>query len=171
MSVPATLARAATDHRRAIAECAAAIRGVAPPRWSEPARPGGWTRAEISEHLAIAYAPALSEIAGGPGFAVRLPWWKRSVLRWVVMPKIRRGGFPRGAPAPREIRPVASSPDPARAATRLVGQAERFLDDLAIASRERRVRITHPYFGKLSARDAVRLLTAHAHHHRRQLIS
>jgi len=31
--------------------------------------------------------------------------------------------------------------------------------------------LTHAYFGKLSAVDAVRLLTSHANHHRRQLSS
>ncbi len=171
MSRAEALAPAVAEHRRAVADCVAAIREVAPDDWREPARPGGWTRAEIAEHLAMSYAPPLSELAGGPGFAVRLPGWKRQLLRWVVLPKIRRGGFPKGAPAPREVRPASASPDPERAALRLSEQAQSFLERLDTACRERAVRLTHAYFGKLSAVDAVRLLTSHANHHRRQLSS
>jgi hypothetical protein len=165
------LARASAEHRRAVADCSSAIRSLEPGQWREPARPGGWTRAEIAEHLAIAYGPPLSELSGGPGFAVRLPWWKWRLLRWKVLPSIRRGGFPKGAPAPREIRPASSSEDPDRAARRLAEQAEVFLQRLEASCRERPVRLTHAYFGKLSAVDVVRLLTSHAHHHRRQLSS
>jgi hypothetical protein len=165
----AALARASAEHGQAIADCLSAIRGVETARWNEPARPGGWTRAEIAEHLAIAYGPPLSELDGGAGFAVRLPWWKRRLVRWKALPLIRRGGFPKGAPAPREIRPVATSADPEQAARRLADQAEAFLDRIASASRERRVRLTHAYFGKLSAHDVLTLLTSHAHHHRRQI--
>jgi len=169
MSPGEALLPAIEDHRKAIVACMTAIRGVVPADWTEPARPGGWTRAEIAEHLAISYGPPLSELAGGAGFAVRLPWWKRQFLRWKFLPTIRRGGFPKGAPAPREIRPAAASPDPEHAARRLLEQAETFLERLESATRKRPARVTHPYFGKLSARDVVQLLTAHVNHHRRQL--
>src|SRR5512147_2767801 len=112
MSRAEALASAVDEHRKAVAECVAAIRAVAPEDWGRPARAGGWTRAEIAEHLAVSYGPPLSELSGGRGFAIRLRWWKRLALRWTVLPKIRRGDFPRGAPAPREIRPSSSSPDP-----------------------------------------------------------
>ncbi len=171
MSRAEAIASAVEEHRRAVADCVAAIRAVPRDDWGRSARPGGWTRAEIAEHLAVSYAPPLSELAGGPGFAIRLPWWKRLALRWTVLPKIRRGDFPRGAPAPREIRPSEASPDPERAAVRLSEQVAAFLDGLERACRERRVRLTHAYFGMLSAVDALRVLTSHADHHRRQLAS
>lgn len=171
MSRADALASAVEEHRRAVADCVAAIRAVPPGDWGRPARPGGWTRAEIAEHLAVSYGPPLSELTGGRGFAIRLPWWKRLALRWTVLPKIRRGGFPKGAPAPREIRPGSTSPDPERAAVRFSEQAAAFLDDLERACRERSVRLTHAYFGMLSAVDALRVLTSHASHHRRQLAS
>jgi hypothetical protein len=163
------LASAADEHRKAVGDCVAAIREVLRDDWGRSARPGGWTRAEIAEHLAVSYAPPLSELAGGPGFAIRLSWWKRLALRWTVLPKIRRGGFPQGAPAPREIRPSEASSDPERAAVRLSEQAATFLERLEHACRERPVRLTHAYFGKLPAVDAVRILTSHANHHCRQL--
>lgn len=171
MSRAPALASAIEEHRKAVADCVAAIRALAPDDWGQPARPGGWTRAEIAEHLAISYGPPLAELSGGPGFAIRLPWWKRQALRWTVLPKILRGGFPKGAPAPREIRPASTSPDPETAALRLFERAAVFLERLEDAGRQRSLRLTHAYFGRLTAVDAVRILTSHAHHHRRQLSS
>jgi hypothetical protein len=107
--------------------------------------------------------------AKGRGNQLRLTFAEGGLVRWKALPLIRRGGFPKGAPAPREIRPVSTSADPERAARRLADQAEAFLDRIASASRERRVRLTHAYFGKLSAHDVLTLLTSHAHHHRRQI--
>ncbi len=169
MSEAQALARAAAEHRQAIAECAATIRAVARADWDR--RPGErkWSPAEIAEHLAITYEPPLSELAGGPGYRVVVPWWKRRLLRWTVLPRIRRGRFPSDVPAPRESRPAAGSADPELAARRLAEQAEKFLERLEVSCRERPVRLTHAYLGKLAARDALGLLTAHARHHRRQL--
>lgn len=106
MIAPEAFARAAADHRDAIEAVAAALRAVDPAVWRVPARPGKWTPAEIAHHLILAYDPPLSELSGGAGYALRIPWWKRRLLRWKFLGGIvRRGEFPRGAPAPREIRP------------------------------------------------------------------
>ena len=169
MSAGAALERDSAEHRQAIADCAAAIRTVARSDWDRRPAERKWSPAEIAEHLAIAYEPPLSELNGGPGFRMVVPWWKRPLLRWTVLPGIRRGRFPSGAPAPREIRPASGSADPEQAAARLSEQAERFLGALEASCRERTVRLTHAYFGKIGARDVVRLLTSHARHHGRQL--
>lgn len=79
------------------------------------------------------------------------------------------GAFPTGAPAPREIRPTRTSAGPDEAARRLDAQAGRFFIALASARALRRVRLTHAYFGKLSEYEVVKLMTAHARHHRKQL--
>jgi DinB superfamily len=100
--------------------------------------------------------------------AVRLPWWKRRLVRWRFLPMILRGGFPKNAPAPREIRPTGHSATPEEAAQRLTRSAEEFLRRLAETGR-RTVRLTHPYFGDLSALQTVQLLTSHARHHQSQL--
>lgn len=164
-----TLDRACAAHRDAVAECAATIRAVPLSDWTAARAAGKWTPAEIAEHLRMAYGPPLAELSGGAGFAVRLPWWKRRLLRWKVLPVILRGGFPQGAPAPREIRPAGHSPSPADAALRLNEAAEEFLIRVRDAARARRVRLTHPYFGRLSDLETLTLLTSHARHHRAQL--
>jgi uncharacterized damage-inducible protein DinB len=156
-------------HRAAVAECVAAFAAVPNDVWNRPLGAGRWSPAEIAEHLAIAYEPPLSELSGGSGFAIRVPWWKRRALRWAFLPGILNGGFPAGAPAPREIRPKRAAASPEEASRSLSDNAERFLATLAEARTERRVRLTHPYFGKLRPAQTVMLLTSHALHHRRQL--
>ncbi len=147
----------------------AAFTAVSGDAWSRPLAPGRWSPAEIAEHLAIAYDPPLSELSGGPGFVIRVPWWKRRALRWSFLPGILNGGFPAGAPAPREIRPQRAAASPVEASRALCANAERFLSTLAEARTARRVRLTHPYFGRLRPAQTVMLLTSHALHHRRQL--
>ena len=101
--------------------------------------------------------------------AVRLPWWKRRLVRWRFLPLILRGGFPKNAPAPREIRPTGHAASPEEAACRLSESAAQFSDRLGEAARRGPVRLTHPYFGGLSALQILRLLTSHARHHQSQL--
>jgi DinB superfamily len=169
MTAAERLARAAGDHRRAVGECAATIRAIPLGQWTVARAEGKWTPAQIAEHLRIAYEPVLSELAGGNGFAVRLPAWRRRVLRWTVLPFILRGRFPKGAPAPREVRPEGFSASPEEAGRRLTERSEEFLARLAEAAGKGSVRLTHPYFGKLSGLEVVTLLSSHARHHRKQL--
>jgi uncharacterized damage-inducible protein DinB len=163
------LERAAQRHREAVESCAATIRAVPVAAWTRERAAGKWTPAQIAEHLRIAYEPLLSEVGGGAGMAVRLPWWKRRLVRWRFLPLILRGGFPKNAPAPREIRPTGHSASPEEAARRLSESAAQFLDRLGEAALGGPVRLTHPYFGGLSALQTLGLLTSHARHHQSQL--
>ena len=162
-------ARAVEAHREAVANCAGTIHGVDRAIWTTPASAGKWSPQQIAEHLAIAYDPPLSELSGGPGFALRLSWWKRRLARWRFLPGILRGRFPEGAPAPREIRPAGGSADPEEAALRLSARAGLFERRLSEACAAGPVRLTHAYFGKLDATQILKLLSAHADHHRKQL--
>jgi len=63
---------------------------------------------------------------------------------------------------------TSHSATPEEAAHRLTRSAEEFLGRLAEAADRRTVRLTHPYFGKLSALETLTLLTSHARHHRAQ---
>jgi hypothetical protein len=165
----ADFVRAAEEHRHAVAECAGAIRSVPAAAW-EAARDGKkWSPAQIAEHLAVAYDPVLAEIDGTGGFRMLVPWWKRRILRWKFLGPILAGTFPPGVPAPREVRPTSTSMTPEEGARRLAERAEIFLDRFARAHREGRARVTHPYIGRVKGAVAVRFLTSHALHHRRQL--
>jgi DinB superfamily len=159
---------AAADHLAAIEELARVVEDQDPDGWTRAPQPGKWSPAEIAQHLILSYGPPLAELDGGAGFAVRVPWWKRAVLRWTVLPKLLGGAFPRGAPAPREIRPKFGAASPAQAARDLRESAARFAGRLAEREGVRRVRLTHPYFGKLSASQILTLMAVHAGHHRAQ---
>jgi hypothetical protein len=162
--------QAAADHRGAIEELASAFESVDGSLWAVARETGKWSPAEIAQHLVLSYEPPLAELEGGPGYAVRLPWWKRAALRWTVLPQIVvHGKFPRGAPAPREARPNGGMASPQEAGRRLRENASRFEARLVEAHAGRRVRLTHSYFGKLTAPQILRLMAVHARHHRAQL--
>jgi uncharacterized damage-inducible protein DinB len=161
--------RAAEEHREAVATCASAIRAVGEESWNLSAEAAKWSPAQIAEHLAVAYEPLLSELDGGAGFRPRAPWWMRPILRWTFLPRILAGRFPTGVRAPSEVRPVATSRGPREGAQRLKERSEVFLDRLSRERQNRRPHFTHPYMGRLSDVEALRFLTSHAHHHRRQL--
>jgi len=162
-------AQAAEEHRRAVDACAEIIRTVAGEAWEKTREPKKWSPAEIAEHLAVSYDPLLRELDGDTGFRIVVPWWKRRILRWKFLAPILAGTFPPGVPAPREIRPAATAASPEDGARKLTERAGVFLDRLAQARQSGRSRLTHPYLGRLSDVDALRFLTSHAHHHRRQL--
>jgi hypothetical protein len=162
------MAQAAADHRAAIEDVARVVEGQDPACWARAPQPGKWSPSEIAQHLILSYGPPLAELDGGAGFAVRVPWWKRVVLRWKFLPQILGGKFPQGAPAPREIRPKTGAADPAQAACDLRESAARFANRLAEAETGRRVRLTHSYFGKLTAPQILKLMAVHAGHHRAQ---
>ncbi len=161
---------ASSAHRAAIEEFAQAVVEVDRGTWAAPREPGKWSPAEIAQHLILSYGPPLAELDGGEGFSIRLPWWKRAVLRWKVLPKILYADtFPKGAPAPREARPNRGASSPEEAARLLRGSAELFLARVCEAHASRSVRLTHSYFGKLTAPQILKLMAVHARHHRGQL--
>ena len=162
-------ARAAADHRAAIEEVARILESHDPEFWTAPREPGKWSPAEIAQHLALSYEPALAELDGGRGYAVRLAWWTRTALRVFMVPRILAGKFPKGAPAPRESRPQDGASSPAEGARLLREKAALFESRLDEAHAARRARVTHPYFGKLTAPQILKVLAAHAAHHRDQL--
>jgi DinB superfamily len=160
--------RAATVHRQAVEATARVVEAEDPASWTIAPDAEKWSPAEIAQHLILSYEVVLSELEGGEGFRVVLPWWKRAPLRWTVLPRILRGKFPRGAPSPKESRPRGGPASPDEAARRLREIAGEFERRLAAAHAERDVRLAHSYFGKLRAPEMLRLAAAHVSHHRAQ---
>jgi hypothetical protein len=155
------------DHRASVLEFLAAARAVDEECWARPSAPGKWSPGQVAEHLRVTYEVLLRELRGGSGMRIRLPWWRRAVLRATVLPRIvARGRFPAGAPAVREIRPGDGPFD--RAAT-LSG-----LETLAAALGEQLearpgASLSHAFFGKMTAPVGLRVLAAHNRHHAAQL--
>jgi len=166
-----TIAAAAAVHRETIEQVAVVVELQDPAVWAVPRQPGKWSPSEIAQHLVISYEPALAELDGGAGFALALPWWKRTVLRWTVLPRILDGRFPKGAPAPKQARPRGGAASPREAARALRENAARFERRLVEAHAAGPVRLTHAYFGRLTAPQILKLLAVHATHHRSQFPS
>ena len=157
--------------------CAAADRfgsdaaRVPPDAWVLPRAEGKWSAAEIVEHVSAVYRVMLRELDTGTGMRIRTRLFQRLLLRMTYMRRIVRSGeFPQGAPAPRELRPERAPEDQAAAVEALRELSQQFISKLT-AARERRPKqkLTHAYFGRMTAEQAIAVGTAHLEHHRRQL--
>jgi hypothetical protein len=168
MSARTGLGDAVAFHRTTIEDVVRVVESQDPGAWSVARQPGKWSPRELAQHLVLSYEVPMAELDGGTGFAIVLPWWKRLPLRWTVLPRILNGKFPRGAPAPREARPQGGAASPAEAARALREKAALFERRLAEADSVRPVRLSHAYFGKLTAVQILKLAAVHAAHHRAQ---
>ena len=81
--------------------------------------------------------------------------------------------FPRGARAPREVRPEDAPAPPARAGAggAALCWASEFEREAARARAGGRKHVTHPYFGQIDLRRGMRFAAVHIEHHTRQLAS
>jgi hypothetical protein len=160
------------DHRRALADVLATFRSLDEAQWATPRAGGKWSPALIAEHLRLTYVVSVEEARGGQGMRQRAPWYLAPILRLRYLRGIlRRGRFPEGAPAVREIRPgeaAVPAREPLLAA--LATEGERLLAAVAAADRNGdRRRMTHPFFGKLDLATGLQLGTAHLRHHEAQV--
>lgn len=163
-------AAALAEHEREVGAFAAAARAVGAAGWRRAAAPGRWPPAALVLHVCLAYELGASAAEGGPSMrrrtAAPAAWLSRTVLLPLLLATRR---FPRGAPAPAEVRP-----DLAEAATLGRDEAvDRLLRAAAYAARALRqaaverpaLRFTHAYFGPLRPLATLRLLSAHTRHH------
>ena len=164
------LAAEVEAHREALKAFVATADTVSDDAWNAR-RPGDkWSPAQIAEHLRLTYVTVQAELAGRGGFRVRTKWWQQRFFRVLYLPRIlRRGSFPKGVPATREIRPGDGPFDRRELLDALQSEGERFL---ASATSERIVnaRVTHPYLGKLGLVEGMRFMTQHLRHHHAQLV-
>jgi hypothetical protein len=158
------------EHRAALAAFLDAAESLTEAAWREPWAPGKWTRAQIAEHLALAYEAALRELATGETMRVRMPAWRRNLLRWVLLPHILfHRSFPLRAVSPREIRPQEPARSRPEELRRLRELGERFERELDAGRRAGGGGISHPYFGRVGPVRGMRFMAVHIEHHTRQL--
>jgi hypothetical protein len=162
--------QAAADHRSAVDAFAGEAERVPDERWNEPPAEGKWSPAQVAEHLRLCYVTMGRELAGGTGFRVRVGRLRRWVYRVRILRRmLRQREFVRGAPATREVRP---GPGPFERAATLSGlrtEASAFLASLEPRRHHRATRLTHPFFGALTAQQALELCALHLDHHRPHL--
>jgi hypothetical protein len=143
-------------------------------RWHEAPRPAGWSPAAVTLHLCQSYELSRAVVGGAPGMALRVPRWRAWLLRtFLVPPLLASRRFPRGARAPREVRPDAAEAsalgveEGTRRLARAAADAASALEQAATTGS--RVRFTHAYFGALPPLTTLRVLSAHTRHHTRAL--
>lgn len=159
--------RAAAEHRTALQSFIEATHDVPPELWHSPLGPDRWTPAQVTEHVALSYEFLVAELAGGPSLRLRAGPIKRRFLRWFLLPHMLfHRTFPRTARSPRELLPGDIGVAQLDAASRVSSSAHRFEHELRS---DPRARITHPFFGAVGSRVALRFLALHTEYHARQL--
>lgn len=166
--------RAAVDeHQVALAAYLEAAERVSVAAWTRPYAAGKWTPAEITEHLAMTYRVFIAEVNGGPAMKLKLTPFRRRLLKMLMLPHMLfHRTFPRGARAPRELRPEAAPlPGRAQALAELRALGERFATEAERARAGGWGHVTHPYFGAIDLTRGMRLCAVHLEHHTRQVAS
>lgn len=166
--------RALAEHARVVQETVDAIGRVPADRWHEPPRPAAWSPAAVTLHLCQSYELGRDVIGGAPGMTLKVPLRRAWVLRTFLVPVLlATKRFPRGARAPREVRPdveaarTMDAEDGTRRLTRAAEEAARALHGAGVNGST--ARFTHAYFGALEPLTALRVLSAHTRHHARGL--
>jgi hypothetical protein len=162
------------EHHLAVRELIATCERISVSRWHQAPAQGKWSPSDVVLHLCRAYELGRDAADGGPGMRLLVSPSRAWVLRTVLLPVILlTDRFPRGVRAPREVVPDAATSEesmPDFALARL----ERAAHDAAVTLRRvaeaRPVpRMMHAYFGPLTPRTALRVLSAHTRHHARAL--
>jgi hypothetical protein len=162
--MPTRTARLA-EYERAAAEFRSRAALVAAAQWERPRREGKWSPAQETEHVVLSHELFLAQLGGGPEMRVIATGWKVFALRWLVFPYILwTGRFPR-ARAPRESRPTETALARGELFTRLDRATRGVVESLQRDDVAARPPLRHPYFGKLSVMQVVRLSTVHTRHH------
>lgn len=158
------------EHREALAAFLDTAGDVGEAEWGAPWKPGKWTRAQVVEHVLMAYETCIRELETGEGMALKLTPFRRKLTRWILLPHILfHRSFPLRAPAPREIRPKEPRAPKAEVLRQLRERGERFEAAMERAMRAGGGSLTHPFFGSIPPLKALRFIAVHTEHHRRQI--
>jgi len=165
------LETAIADNRAAAAEFVATARSVDAGMWNAPRAGGGWSPAQITEHVAIVYEYSRDIVIGTPPGG-SLPRFLRPLLRRLVVDStLKAGRFTRKGRAPAMFRPSPAALSTGEAIARLEAALAGFEGAIRSGHPEGRHYVTHPYFGRIPTRDYVRFQAIHTRHHRAQLTS
>jgi hypothetical protein len=168
--LPADWTPLVADHSTAIDEYVTVAERLPNRAWMLPLAPGKWTPAEVTSHVSEAYRVLCTELAGDAGMRLLGSGLQRLILRHTVLPRLLAGRpFRAGIRAPRETRPRDILEDPQAALAILRRLAADFTQELTRRAAAGSTRLTHAYFGPLSPRQGLQLLTIHTRHHARQL--
>jgi hypothetical protein len=162
------------EHQVALAAYLDTAARVPDGAWTRPWSAGKWTPAQITEHLTMTYRVFIGEVNGGPAMKLKLTPFRRRMLKLLMLPHMLfHRTFPRGARAPREVRPPDDAPLPAKAEAlaRMRELGERFEREVVRARAGGWNHVTHPYFGEIDLTRGLRLCAVHIEHHQRQLAS
>jgi DinB superfamily len=163
----ATLDRLLASHRLAADELIAAAQHVAPERWGTPRGPGKWTPGQEVTHIILTCEAFARDLRGETQMRLVGTRWKRFLWRAIGLTSILHlRKLPKGARAPRESRPPDAMADRASVLAALRTRVDEFETVFAETWRVTpRKRLTHPYFGTLSLRQAIATSDVHLRHH------
>ena len=157
-------------HSGAVEGFLAAAAAIDAAGWQAPLADGKWTPAQVTQHVTQTYEVLTSQIRTGKGLAVQTGWLLRMVLRAVVLrPIMWTRRLPRGAKAPRVLRPIAVDITQADAIERLRAAAAEFEAELLSRRHDRDLQLTHHIFGSVEALKGLDFVAVHTEHHGRQL--
>ena len=152
-------------HRQAVDAFLETARTVPADQWAQPRAPGKWSPGQVVEHVARAYEVNRGVLHGRASMSA--PRWLRPMIRkFLLMPVLRRGRFIPGSKSPGVFRPGPTPAPPAELIGRLEAATAAFESDAAALGTDT---INHPFFGRLSLGDFVRLQEIHSRHHEGQL--
>jgi hypothetical protein len=161
---------AVEEHREALAAFLDAAEQLRDEAWRAPWGPGKWTRAQVAEHLSLAYEAAIREILTGERLRVRTSGARQRILRWVFLPHILfHRSLPLRVVSPRETRPPEVAATRAQGLRRLRELGERYEMEMERAIEKGGGHLTHPYFGTIPPVKAMRFMAVHIEHHTRQI--
>lgn len=158
-------------HADALERYAAEAGRVPAAAWSHRRPDGGWSAAEVTEHVALGLDAAAREFAGDAPMQLKFSPVMRFVLRYTVFPRMMRTGvFPQGARSPKEMRP--SGMRTREESIQRLREADAHLRaSLDAALRQgRRPHFTHPYFGRLNVAKGVLMSAVHLEHHTKDMV-
>ena len=168
-------AQAFAEHEEVLEEFLTVCRRIDDGGWQRAPAPGKWSPAAVALHVCRAYELGRDAATGGSSMRLLVPRPVAWLSRTLVLPlliALRR--FPQGARAPAEVVPDAAEARrlvPEAAAARLRQVSDEAAVALHRAAREQpALRVAHAYFGTLTPRGSLRLLSAHTRHHARRLV-